>query len=320
MYCKYVYKPGATFANFAADLALLLCGETNLANLSAQCDLSTSELITTVAADWSLHDAAPGGDYQVLKAPWADGLGYKYAKVGALWDGSSASNVAVAVGYESWDAVGHSGSGKVYLSDQGSYAQRLDTSNGGRLHLFASPRMIMMLGETQAPYYLVGGSTFSGPSGLFEHERRMPWCTAANHIGPWGWTNFAWTGGNGSGFNPVRCKKRATGTLETDCTIAMGVPGGLGILPSMGTGYPEVFLDDAQSLSTQMYPIVLTSISWNTASNGGVSGYYGDLSGLCDCWGILSGSLSMEDTFTYNQKTYVALLSGGTVCMVARKE
>ncbi|MBF0146353.1 MAG: hypothetical protein HQL84_10070 [Magnetococcales bacterium] len=316
MYCRYAYDAGATYANFVADMVKLFTGETSLSNLSAQCNLARSELITTVPAGWSLHDAAPGGNFQVLKAPWADNLGYKYAKVGSLLD--SGSPVNICHGYETWDATSHAGTGLSYLSDSGIYAQRFDPNGSGVLYLFSSARFMMMLGVTASG--LVGGSTFMGPSGLFEHTRAMPWCTADNQVGPWGWTNFAWYGSYDTGFSPIRCKRRSSGLLETGCNLALGVPGGHGITSSLGSGYPEHSLADTTTMAVPMYPLILTGIAWDQASNGGVSGYHGNLSSVCDVWGIQTGSLSLGDTLSWNNHTYVALLNAANVNIIARKE
>ncbi|MBF0109282.1 MAG: hypothetical protein HQL76_08910 [Magnetococcales bacterium] len=316
MYCKYAYNPGATYANFVADMVKLLTGEANLANLSSQCNVARSELVTTIPAGWSVHDAQPGGDYQVLKAPWADNAGTKYAKVGSLLD--SGASINICHGYETWDASTHAGTGLAYLSGTGIYAQRFDPNGSGILYLFASARFMMMLGITASG--LVGGSTFSGPSGLFEHTRAMPWCSAANAVGPWGWTNLAWYGSYDTGFSPIRCKRRSTGLLETGCALALGVPGGHGIADSLNTGTCEHSLVDSATMAVVMYPLILTGIEWDQASNGGVSGYHGNLSSVCDVWGVQSGSLCLGDTLTWNGRTYMALLNASSVNILARKE
>ncbi|HIJ84110.1 MAG TPA: hypothetical protein HPQ00_07880 [Magnetococcales bacterium] len=318
MYCKYVYHSGATYANFAADMAKLLTGETSLSNLSAQCNIAKSELVTIVPAGWTVHDAAPGGDYQVLKAPWADNQGYKYAKVGSLYDSSSSSYINICIGYESWDASTHTGSEMVYLSNMGLYAQRFNPNGPGTLYLFSSSRFMMLLGMTASGS--VGGSTYQGPSGLFEHTRCMSWCTAARNVGPWGWTNLAWTGSYDTGFCPVRTKKKASGLLESGCCIALGVPGGHGVAESLSTGNSEPFLADPCTMAIHMYPLILTGIKWDQVANGGVSGFHGNLSSVCDVWGIQTGILCLEDTLTWNNHTYVAIVNATAVNILARKE
>ncbi|MBF0131791.1 MAG: hypothetical protein HQL75_04285 [Magnetococcales bacterium] len=314
MYCKYVYDAGTTYANWASDLAQLLTGETSLSNLSSQCIVEKSELITTVPAGWTLHDDAPGGDYYVLKAPWADGQGYKYALVGSVY--VSGNYLNHCIGYQTWDATTHTGGSPIYLSDNATYAQRFNLNGAGTLYLFSSSRFIMMLGVTASG--LVGGSTYAGPSGIFEHTRAMPWCTADEGVPPWGWTNFAWSGGYGTGFVLARAKRRSTGSMEDSCYAALRIPGG-GI-SDLNSGTSERSLTDPTTLSLQMYPLILTGFGMSEDSLGAVNGYHGNLSSLCDVWGVQTGWLNLEDTFTWNNRTFVCILNAGGVNIAVRKE
>lgn len=314
MYCKYVYNSGTTYANWASDLAKLFTGETSLSNLSSQCVVAKSELNTTVPAGWTMHDDAPGGNYKVVKAPWADGLGYKYALVGSVYTGGLYLNQCI--GYQYWNATTHTGGVSIYLSGQDIYAQRFDPNGAGTMYLFSSPRFILMLGVTASG--LVGGSTFPGPSGLLEHTRAMPWCTADKGIPPWGWTNLAWYGGYNAGFVLARAKKRSTGSMENSCYASLGVPGGG--MTNLNSGTPEHSLVDSTTLSLQMYPLILTGFGMSEDSLGAVNGYHGNISSVCDIWGVQSGWLDLEQTFTWNNRTFVCIINSGGVSIAVRKE
>lgn len=311
MYCKYVYVAGVSTAQIAADLAALVTGETNLGHLSAACDTSHSELVTTVAAGWTIHDAAPGGDYKVVKAPWADGLGYKYVNLGC------SSTHVFTKGYENWNASTHTGFHLITLSDTSTYAQQLNLSTGGRLYLFVNARSLFILSILANG--TVGGSTFPGPSGLLEHTRQLPWDTAANGIGPWGWTNLSWTGAAQGALVKVRGKKASTGEMAASIRCGTDIPGGATVLQGNSQTFPDFHIDGSHNLQITMYPILLTGLDWNAIDEGGVSGYYGEISSLCDIWMIQGGRLSLEDTFTYSGKTYIAMMASFSVCWVGRK-
>ena len=56
MYAEYAYKAGTSVLNMLNDIAAILTGETNVANLSSACDAAASQIISNVAAGWTEHD------------------------------------------------------------------------------------------------------------------------------------------------------------------------------------------------------------------------------------------------------------------------
>ena len=171
MHTTYKYIPGATPANILTDLIAILTGETNPANLSADCDQANTTISTAVSvAGWTVHDAAASATSQVIKAPYADnGAAYKYLEL-------KIDNYIETWGYETFDETGHVGTNKTGNTTSSSYYQSLDISNGGIIHLFSSPRFIAFSSQKASSW----GGYNSGISIAAEHTRNQPWNTVAS--------------------------------------------------------------------------------------------------------------------------------------------
>ncbi len=171
MYANYAYLTGATQANILADLTALLTGETNKANLSASCDQANTVIVSDIAAGWTLHDNAAGSNLKVLKAPLVDDAAqYKYLML------DLATSLAVKIyGYESWNATAHTGT-NVTANSTSSYFQRYQTAEPGVLHVFATARMVVIIGAYGS---VVGDDNYRGASVYAEGSRLQPWDTVA---------------------------------------------------------------------------------------------------------------------------------------------
>ena len=55
MFSKYTYKPSSTLSNVYADIVAIITGETNIANLSSDCDQLNSNILSTTASGWSTN-------------------------------------------------------------------------------------------------------------------------------------------------------------------------------------------------------------------------------------------------------------------------
>ena len=183
MFSQYTYKAGSTLANVLSDIIAILTGETDKNNLSSDCELTSTSIWSTVAAGWTLHDAAAGADAQCIKALCEDGVTYKYVVIDM-----SATNTLVTKVYESWDAVGHSGTNLCYGSESTYKSQRVGLSLLGKVFIGASSRYCVFWSWlTTSSYY---GNGNNGPTGCFERTRGSPWDTTANGYPPYIWGSF----------------------------------------------------------------------------------------------------------------------------------
>ncbi|HIJ84109.1 MAG TPA: hypothetical protein HPQ00_07875 [Magnetococcales bacterium] len=304
MYCKYVYKAAATKANILADVVKLLTGETSLTNLSADCDTGASQLVTTVAAGWSLHDAAAGTNAQCLKAPLADDVGtFKYMVVDTNTTGYIYGKI-----YETWNATTHAGTNLAYYSDSSNYCQRISTSSYP-LYLFASARFVLMFSYTGT----YGSSVGNSPSGVFERNRAMAWDTVGTGYPPYAFLNFGLSNTAGDMY-PPRIKRRAT----TDGTASLAVATLTSTYVSHVGAFAEtgVITDGVGGEYVPLLPLLMTR--WNRGS-AAYPGSYGNFSALCDVWMIPTGVFTVLDEFSAGANTYMALSMSAGVKYCARK-
>ncbi len=171
MHTTYKYIPGATPANILTDLIAILTGETNPANLSADCDQANTTISTTVSvAGWTVHDSAASATSQVIKAPYVDdGTAFKYLEI-------KIDSYIETWGYETFDEVNHTGTNKTGNTTSSYYYQSFDESNGGTIHLFSSPRFIAYSSQESNGW----GGYYDGMTIAAEHSRNQPWNTIAS--------------------------------------------------------------------------------------------------------------------------------------------
>lgn len=128
MFAKYEYQVGATLANVMSDIVALLTGETNKANLSADCVQANTYIISTVAAGWTVYDAIAGTNAQCLRALDVGSSTYKYLVVDLNSTGRLLSKT-----YESWDSGAYTGTNLAYNSDNVDLGQIISLAEGGIL-------------------------------------------------------------------------------------------------------------------------------------------------------------------------------------------
>lgn len=158
MYAQYSYLSTATAAQICADLAAIACGETVVANLSAGCDKPGTNIIdNTITTNWTIHDNAAGSGAVVIKSLNADGVSYKYVKVGH--DGTNLSLAAS----EGWNAGTHVAVNAAYLNTSQAIPAAINAA--GRIFLMASPRFVLV---SQNP------ATGTGTNLVCEHSRDTP--------------------------------------------------------------------------------------------------------------------------------------------------
>ncbi|MBF0109281.1 MAG: hypothetical protein HQL76_08905 [Magnetococcales bacterium] len=305
MWCRYVYKAAATKANILSDVVKLLTGETSLANLSSDCDTAASQLVTTVAAGWSLHDNAAGTNAKCLKAPFADDAATcKYLVLDTNTTGYIFGKV-----YETWNATAHTGTNLAYYSDNTTYCQRISTSSA-KIYLSSSARHALLFSNMAGT---LGSSTGNSPSGLLERSRTMAWDTVAAGYPPCSFVNFSLANGSGDLY-PPRIKRRST----TDGTGASAIS----TLASTCVSYVGAFSETGLITDGQggeyipLLPLIMTR--WNRGTTA-FPGIFGNFSALCDVWMIPTGVFAVFDEFLAGGNTYIALSNSIGVKYCTRK-
>lgn len=173
MYAVYTYRAGSTATNILADVVKMLTGETLVSNLSVDCVQASSSIDASVySAGWSVWDSVSANQV-VLRAPWdaSNGSGYNYVYL----DTSTAGFLQTHI-YETWNNVSHTGTNGYVLGT--TYHQRINTSLGGQLFLFANSGHAMVLLSYQSSVW--GNSSNSGASTILERTRMGMWDTNTN--------------------------------------------------------------------------------------------------------------------------------------------
>jgi hypothetical protein len=168
MYAKYAYTAAATVANVMSDLVALLTGESNKANLSAGCDQANTEIIATIPAGWTLHDAAAGTNKQVLKAPFSyNGSLFKFL----MLDHSLNTNTRLTLyGYETWNEVAHTGTNQTQNGTTAPHAK--GSGVAGFIYVFASSKFVAITNAYSTSW---GDISYGGMSIFSEYTRAAPW-------------------------------------------------------------------------------------------------------------------------------------------------
>ncbi|WP_227657765.1 hypothetical protein, partial [Candidatus Magnetaquicoccus inordinatus] len=301
MYAKYDYVAGATLANIMNDINLIITGETNINNLSASCAKSTTEIVAAVAAGWVLHDALAGTNKKCYKAPLADdATKFKYM----VLDFNSSGYLKTTI-YETWDATAHTGTNLCYYSDQSSYGQKIDTTAGGTMYVFASVRFAVFASNTNQ------WSSGSGPTGVVERTRDLPFDTVAAGYPPFGFIHFYSSSYVYPLFFPPRVLTMDGSVVVSPQTgfgvnlMFSGAPSGIAMKIPSGTG---TFL-------VPFYPGYVTNYSTYMPAP------YGEFSSLCDIWKIPSNVANHLSTITKAGVDYLAMktYTSSTEMFVIRK-
>lgn len=272
MYAVYNYAAGSTQANVLSDLIKLITGETNKANLSANCVQANTSITSTVAAGWTVHDAAAGTNQQVVRALCQDGTTYKYYRLNTSTTTSIISSIA-----EAWNETAHTGTNVVVNG-----AVTWSASGGGYFYVYATVKNIVLLSYSS--------STWSWPMDCHEFTRETVGST---------YPCFAMTY---SDPNPVqgavvlpRVKRIDTTGDLTSWSAMLVHDGGTGFSWNQATTYR----DASENTLIAAYKVAV-------AGNGG------NLGGrrLGQCYDILavgksSGLGTNLDEITYGGKTYV---------------
>jgi hypothetical protein len=295
MYARYQYNSGATQANILADIVKIFTGETNKANLSASCNQALTVITASVAAGWTVHDAAASSTSQVLKAPYSDnGSAYKYVELKAT--STSAFDV---FGYETWNATAHTGTNK---TGNTSSPQPWTSSSTGFFLLFSSSKFLAIVGQYGTTY---GAGSYKGMTIVAEHSREQPWNDGTSYPS---FTAIVSTGdclnGNKQAYF-TRVKDTngydLTGTSAVTYLVTVGTTyGGWATVGQLPQGVNAKVLDNSGNRYIPMFPIYLFDSSV-------FSSPVGEISSICDIWVAPKDMLGHLESTTQNGTDYIAV-------------
>lgn len=309
MYANYTYAAGASLSNVQADIGAILTGETNKANLSAACVQGSTEIISTLVAGWTLHDAAAGTNAVCYKAPLADDpTKFKYMVL------SCTTTAILTKAYETWNALTHTGTNLCYNSDQTTTNQRLDLTTGSSLLIFASARFCVLLSNTGLGY---GSVSYGGPSGILERTRDLPFDTVAEGGPPWGFVIFGYaTVGTVFSCSSPRVMNNAGSYVSTSQArfyLQSDVQTTWWVTALSGTN--QLIPSGASTFYVPFFPGFF--VNYTTL----MSAPYGNFSSLCDVWTIPSGVCTHLQTIQKGGVDYLVVRRGSDTVemMVLRK-
>jgi hypothetical protein len=333
MYATLSYDAGWTAANVIDDVKDVLTGETVKTNLSASINQTETEIVSTVAAGWTLHDTVTAGADYILRAPLVDdGATFKHLQI------TLSGDTIIMSGWEGWDAGTNTGTNQATANDVADkYVNGAGTTTPCKVLIHASARHVAFKSIMGATLNTTTGTTM-----LFEYGRVDLWNTVANGYPNFAVSNFESTSniylGSSSGeppfYNP-RSFNRASGADNTGTTISNATS--LGYLTPWGSTYygaPQTLgnwlggnaaykvYDANKTLQHGLIPWGVTDFYSGT----GITGVF--VSDVIDIWFTTSSLGNCGDEITYNSNEYVlwgvlavvdANLQNGAVVMALRK-
>jgi len=296
MYAIYTYAASSTQANVLADIIKLLTGETNKANLSANCVQASTAIIATASAGWAVFDSAAGTNKQCIRALNQDGTTYKYATV--VMTSTAAFQTAVQ---ESWNAGTHAATNEVAAS-----AMAWNATNGGTLYIYATSKNFLILSYSSSAF-----QNFDG--WCFEVSRDTIPSGYPCHAGA-GSSGAAYLFSAGAGAYSCQIPRvknfTAAGDVTASAQMLQGISGAAGVPTSNGLGRmsdAQIFRDASETLKLAVYKI---GIGGGASQNGCQLGTVYDLY----VTGYNSG-INTLDEITYASQTYVAIKLASAVLL-----
>lgn len=297
MYAVLSYLSGSDRANLLSDIVAIITGETNTANLSANCDAANTTISAAIAvAGWSVYDAAASADSQVLRAAHHDNASsYKLAEI--VLDASLNLDMRA---YEDWNSTTHTGTNQSGNSIT-QYEQRVQSGAAGKLYIWATARFIAIFGTDASNG---GDEASSGPTILAEHSRIPPWNTSSNGVPSFALVHAGPAFSGSATCWPVRAKD-ISGVDKIGSTAAA-------YLTSIGVSYndwqsgtyfpsgPDNNIPDGLGANfTPFFPLyIYKPQTYGTP--------LGDISSICDVWVAPKSLLGSLEVVTQNGVDYIA--------------
>jgi hypothetical protein len=313
MWAKYVYDSGATAANIIDDVYLILGGETDKSNLSADANQTTTEIIATVASPWTNWDDV-SATRKVLRCPVSDnGTEYKFV---ALNDVSSTYIRLTA--FEDFDEVAHTGTKETTLNDK--VGMSMLPTNGGTYYLSANATYFLIM--HYYPTNDVWGNTTAdhtyGSVGCFECSRAAP-SLAIGDMPNWFITDTAQLWGD----NDVTTRAIFYEGRDRTDTVQAPFDGNIGRLGrdnhfNRTSEYALTGLGGALALESigdptqyALEPIICAGSSAYGVSNSiDMQTYFGGVTEQCDIWFMPPSTVDVGSRVRIDGTTYFIFKAG----------
>jgi hypothetical protein len=253
-------------------MALLLLGDN-----SGVVQYSSGESLSNILSDisnfltthgWEIWDNQSASNYIVFRARCEAGVPYKYLNVSLGSVGYCVTSV-----YQDWNNTTHTGVNPAYNSTSTTYSQKIDTTNGGELYIFATADYAVFLSHVNGTY---GGGSYNLPTGVAECKVLNPTLTTND-------CSFFWFNGLGLNsymYTPYLIGKYSntgrlsfnglSAVLENNYTIPVFRTG---INPL--TGKPDFYT--ANMLSTNSAVFLIGNIKGMIFSTGSIGGYLDEI-------------------------------------------
>lgn len=299
MYAVYNYAAGTTTTNVIADIVKLITGETNKANLSANCVQANTNIVSTVAAGWTEHDAAAGTDYRVVKRLAADGTTMKYYGIKA-----ESATVIRGLTYESWNETTHTATNAI-ATNWSTAAAGWSSAAGGYLYLYVTPRNIYI-------------NTYA--SGSWLNVSSMAFVELTRDTIPAGYPCAALGVGSGVGIGSdssycvIPRVKNATTSGDSVISGTNYYPMAASIVSTTGTSGQAYWRDASENVNVVLHKIGVSMRSGYTGFN---FHHLGDVYDILAAGSDLGNPL---DEIVYSGKTYVMFKVSGSPCILVPKE
>ncbi len=276
MYAVYNYAAGSTQANVLSDLIKLITGETNKANLSANCVQANTSITSTVAAGWTVWDAAAGTNQQVVRALCQDGTTYKYYRLNFSSTTAFAGSIA-----EAWNDTAHTGT-NVYAAGGSTW----NATAGGYFYLYVTPRNILIVSYSSSTWQNTPGNCHEVTRDTIPSSYPPFICPASS-----------------SAVLDVTAyftrSKSATGTGDVLTTSTTSRLAWDGVVGTPGGYFDFTYRDASENVLAAVYPLAVSG--YVAAMSGAKKGRLYDILGV----GQQSGFGTNLDEFSYGGKTYV---------------
>jgi hypothetical protein len=315
MYARYVYNTSATITQIHDDVFEIFCGETTPSNLSASCDTTLTEILTTyTTSPWVDFDDVSATE-RIMRLESSDDSGvYKY--VGWHTDGVNDLSFAIM---ESWDAGTDTPTNEVVHNFTYENIGTLVPASGGTIHIYSSTFCTIVMVENHLDVWGNAGTAVNyGSVGIFECTRDHP-SLALGDMPNWFRCNTAMVWGDSdTNMDAMFWQGRdETDTVLTPFRAEMMYPGrdntysdsdSYAVTGALGS---STALEEIGGPTTYgLEPIIVSGSFAQTAQDS--TTYIGNVSERCDIWMMPVGSEGCGNIVHVDGLPYIVFKMGYT--------
>jgi hypothetical protein len=266
-FCRLDFDPGCPVDTFKNDVVSVLTGTTDINSLSAYVNRTTSYLISTLPAGWTVNDPDAGPNSVVVRPNQAD-VTYSPVKL----DFGSNNSYLLVGPYESWDAGTNNGTNLAYNGLTTTFAPPVNRTTGFTLYIAATSEYMLMQS-------VIGGQWGTqGPIMVVMRSPSEPWDSGYPRALFGSQYHSIDQGSNvgGGKFYSPRLKGASSDVTLADAFVRPATPyGGEGSVAQVGWAYPLLSpWTKARDASNAECHLILP-ISTVIGSSSGIAGFCG---------------------------------------------